>query len=54
MPKLPETLMPFRRDTRGVTAIEYAIIAGVLCVTLGVAFTGFSTRLASVFASLTL
>jgi Flp pilus assembly pilin Flp len=41
----------FRQDRRGVTALEYAIIAGVLGVTIATAFTSFGTSLSSTMTS---
>lgn len=34
-----------RADKRGVTAVEYAVIAGVLVVAVGAAFTSLGTTL---------
>ncbi len=42
-----------RADRRGVTAMEYGLIAGVLSVGLVAAFTALSDRLEAAFAALT-
>jgi len=39
-------------DRRGVTAMEYGLIAGVLAVGLAAAFTALSDRLEAAFAAL--
>ena len=39
-------------DRRGVTAMEYGLIAGVLAVGLAAAFTALSTRLQAAFTAL--
>lgn len=39
-------------DRRGVTAMEYGLIAGVLAVGLATAFTSLSTKLDGAFAAL--
>jgi pilus assembly protein Flp/PilA len=41
-----------RADRRGVTAMEYGLIAGVLAVGLVAAFTSLSDRLEAAFAAL--
>ena len=40
-------------DRRGVTAMEYGLIAGVLAVGLATAFTALSGRLTTAFNALT-
>jgi pilus assembly protein Flp/PilA len=40
-------------DRRGVTAMEYGLIAGILAVGLAAAFTALSDRLEAAFAALT-
>ena len=40
-----------RRDQRAVTAIEYALIAGVMVVALVVSVPAIGTSLASIFGS---
>ena len=49
-----ENVLPFIEDHKGVTAVEYAIIAGVICVSLGAGFTAFATELTTFFNGLTL
>ncbi|HEY5301999.1 MAG TPA: Flp family type IVb pilin [Acetobacteraceae bacterium] len=45
------------RDRRGVTAVEYAVIAGALVTVIGVAFTnlgtGIGTKLTGILAEIT-
>lgn len=41
-----------RRDERGVTAVEYGIIAGVIGAVLILVLGGFSDRLEGVFGAL--
>ena len=43
----------FRRDERGVTALEYAILAGIIVVALVAVGTTFSTNLQAIFVALT-
>ncbi len=47
-------LMKFINDHEGVTAVEYAIIAGVICVSLGAGFTAFANELSTFLGALTL
>ncbi|HUB14310.1 MAG TPA: Flp family type IVb pilin [Acetobacteraceae bacterium] len=42
-----------RADNRGVTAVEYAVIAGVLVAAIGTAFTTLGTTLKTFFAGFT-
>jgi len=42
----------FVRDERGVSAMEYAILAGVIAVALTAAGTSFKTNLATVFTTM--
>ena len=42
--------MFLRADRRGVTAVEYAVIAGVLVSVVATAFTALGTRLTSTLA----
>ncbi|HVC61986.1 MAG TPA: Flp family type IVb pilin [Acetobacteraceae bacterium] len=42
-----------RTDRRGVTAVEYAVIAGVMVAAIGVAFGSLGTTLKAYFAALT-
>lgn len=39
-------------DRRGVTAVEYAVIAGVLVTAIGAAFTALGTKLTTFFTGL--
>lgn len=43
----------FQRDERGVTALEYAILAGIIVVALVAVGTTFSTNLQAIFVALT-
>jgi pilus assembly protein Flp/PilA len=43
----------FQRDERGVTALEYAILAGIIVVALVAVGGTFSTGLQGVFTALT-
>jgi pilus assembly protein Flp/PilA len=45
------TLIALKSDKRGVTAVEYAIIAGVLVAAIGTAFTSLSTTLSTYFST---
>ena len=40
-----------RADKRGVTAVEYAVIAGVLVAAIGTAFTTLGTTLTTFFTA---
>lgn len=42
----------FVKDERGVTAIEYAIIAGLIAVALAASVGGVVTKLQTVFTSI--
>jgi len=42
------------KDRRGVTAVEYAVIAGVLVLAIGGAFTQLGTTLTNYFTNLKL
>ena len=42
------------KDPRGVTAVEYAVIAGVICATLAGGFVVFANNLSAWFAGLNL
>lgn len=42
------------KDRRGVTAVEYAIVAGVVCVTVLAAFNAFGTKITTFMGGLTL
>ena len=41
-------------DRKGVTAVEYAVIAGVICATLAGGFVVFANNLSAWFAGLNL
>ena len=43
----------FQRDERGVTALEYAILAGIIVVALVAVGTSFTTGLTTIFTALT-
>ncbi len=45
-------IQSLRADTRGVTAMEYGLIAGVLAVGLVTAFTALTGRLTNAFNAL--
>ena len=45
--------LEMKRDTRGVTALEYGLIAAVMGAVIVTAFTSFGGGLSSVFASIT-
>jgi pilus assembly protein Flp/PilA len=49
---LLNTLAALRTDKRGVTALEYGIIAGVLGLVLITIFTGFGTSLEGLFTKI--
>ncbi|MDN7178946.1 Flp family type IVb pilin [Caballeronia sp. SEWSISQ10-4 2] len=42
----------FVKDERGVTAIEYALIAGLIAVALAVSIGNVTTKLTAVFAAI--
>jgi pilus assembly protein Flp/PilA len=44
-------LLALRSDTRGVTALEYGIIAGWLAFVIVAAFTNFATSLSGIFSN---
>lgn len=43
----------FLRDNKGVTAIEYGLIAGLLAVVIATAVGGVGTQLTTIFNSVT-
>jgi Flp pilus assembly pilin Flp len=47
------SLIAMKRDRRGVTSVEYAVIAAVLAGALFTAFTAFSGRISSALAAIT-
>jgi Flp pilus assembly pilin Flp len=48
------SLSALRGDRRGVTAVEYAVIAGVMVVAVAAAFNAFGTTLKSYLTGLSL
>jgi Flp pilus assembly pilin Flp len=48
-----KTHVALLKDRRGVTAVEYAVIAGVLVLAIGGAFTALGTTLKTYFSNLT-
>lgn len=53
MHNLRTVLLALRVDERAVTAVEYAVIAGVLVAAIGAAFTTLGTTLQTFFSSFT-
>ncbi len=49
VPKLRSLILDFHRDERGATAIEYALIATLICVVVIGALTALGTTLSSNF-----
>lgn len=47
------SLMSLKSDRRGVTALEYGLIAGVLAVGLVAGFNVLSTKLSTAFTAMT-
>ncbi len=47
-----DTLKRLRTDQRGVTALEYGIIASILGLTLVTIFTNFGSKLTTLFSHL--
>jgi pilus assembly protein Flp/PilA len=47
------SLMSLKSDRRGVTALEYGLIAGVMAVGLVAAFQGLGTKISAAFTALT-
>ena len=45
-------LRPLMRDERGVTALEYGLIAGLVAVVIVTAVTSLGTQLAATFTSI--
>ena len=52
--ELLEAATALVNDRRGVTAVEYAVVAGVLCGVILTAFNAFGTSISSWMAGLTL
>ncbi|HTB46593.1 MAG TPA: Flp family type IVb pilin [Acetobacteraceae bacterium] len=46
--------MTLRADQRGVTAVEYAVVAGIVVLTFGLAFTALGTSLTTFLTGLAL
>ncbi|MGI4859191.1 MAG: Flp family type IVb pilin [Janthinobacterium lividum] len=42
----------FVRDERGVSAMEYAVLAGIVAVALGTAGAAFNTNVAAMFSTM--
>jgi pilus assembly protein Flp/PilA len=51
--KMKKFTQRFLRDNKGVTAIEYGLIAGLIALAIVGAVNGLSTELSSVFTSIT-
>lgn len=49
-----KTLKVLASDRKGVTAVEYAVIAGVICLSLAAAFTALTVKLNGFFNGLAL
>jgi len=47
-------LVALKGDRRGVTAVEYAVIAGVMVVGVAAAFTAFGSKLQTYLSGLSL
>lgn len=54
MGKLWGSLTELAEDRGGITAVEYAIVAGVLCVLILSAFQVFGTQLSTAVSAITL
>jgi len=50
---MQKLLKAFVRDERGVSAMEYAILAGIVVVALTLVGSTFSTNLSNIFTNLT-
>ncbi|MGV7241303.1 Flp family type IVb pilin [Caballeronia sp. M23-90] len=46
-----KVLKAFVRDERGVSAMEYAVLAGIVVIALGAMFTTFKTDVNTMFTS---
>lgn len=46
-------LIEFLRDEEGATAIEYALIAGLIALAIVLAVTNLGTKIAAIFTSIT-
>jgi len=54
MSKTRQTVVALVADRRGVTAVEYAVIAGVVVLTVAAAFNVLGTTLLNFMSSLSL
>jgi pilus assembly protein Flp/PilA len=52
MTQLVTALLAFRSDRRGVTALEYGLIAGVIVAVITLGFTSLADALSSQFTSI--
>jgi len=43
------SIKKFLRENRGVTAIEYALIAGLIALAIGTSVTGLATAISGLF-----
>ncbi|SAK89049.1 Flp/Fap pilin component [Caballeronia fortuita] len=50
---MQKLIKAFVRDERGVSAMEYAILAGIVVVALVAVGTAFSTNMSEIFTNLT-
>jgi len=48
---MKKLLQALKRDDRGVSAIEYAILAGIIVVTVAVAIAGFGGQISELFGN---
>jgi pilus assembly protein Flp/PilA len=51
-PKMQTFLKAFVRDERGVSAMEYAVLAGIVVIALGAMAVGFNTNIGAMFTNL--
>ena len=49
---LPNTLKALAKDTRGVTALEYGLIAGLVAVVIVTSVTALGTTLTTTFTTI--
>jgi pilus assembly protein Flp/PilA len=50
--KMRKLLKAMVRDERGVSAMEYAVLAGIVVVALGAAAVTFNTKIAAMFTTM--
>ncbi|MDR5777530.1 MULTISPECIES: Flp family type IVb pilin [unclassified Caballeronia] len=50
---MPQFFKRYLNDTRGITAIEYGLIAGVLALGIMTSVSGLATQLSSTFTAIT-